>query len=101
MVGFNVKTTRITHIPIIVLFHQIGLERLLSFVSGRGDGTKAATVSTPLSGHMVSKWGAAMATPVVVAPIAATPGAMPSPPGLVGTPVGTLPDIRHTPGDQG
>jgi hypothetical protein len=66
-----------------VLFHQIGLERALSSASGRGDGTKAATVSMPLSGHTVSKWGAATATPVVVAPVATTLGATPSTPALL------------------
>jgi hypothetical protein len=64
MAGFNIETTQITHIPIIELFYQIGLDTVLSL-----DGTKDAIVSMSLSSHMVSKWGAAMAKPFLVRPL--------------------------------
>jgi hypothetical protein len=65
-----------THIPIIVLFHLIGLEGALCRTSGcLGIGTDATTISTTLRGHVISKCGVAMTTTVVVAPVLATTGA--------------------------
>jgi hypothetical protein len=79
VVCFDVETTRITNIPIIVLFHQIELEWALSRTSGcRGNGTNATAISTTLRGHVISKCGAAATMPVVVVSIAVAPGALPS-----------------------
>jgi hypothetical protein len=79
VVSFDVKTTQITHIPIIVLFHPIGLEGALCRTSGcLGNGTNATTISTTLNGQVISKCGAATTAPVVVVPVLATTGALSS-----------------------
>ncbi len=70
------KPQKITHIPIIVLFHLIGLEGALCRTSScLGNGTDATTISTTLHGHVISKCGVAMTTPVVVAPVLVMTGA--------------------------
>jgi hypothetical protein len=78
-VCFDGKTKQITHVSIIVLFHQIGLEWALSRTSGcRGNGTNAISISRTLHGHVISKCSAAATTPVVVESVAVALGALPS-----------------------
>jgi hypothetical protein len=67
----------------VMFFNQIGLERLLSEATCRGEGTIASAISTTLSGHMISKWGVAMTTPVVVASVTAMPVAATTTPALL------------------